>query len=171
MPRQGTIIRQVQIEDQSWPKKAKVETKTQTKTNNKGLHRARDQDQPKPTKRNMTSGKDKPFHIIYYLYFITYQKMRPLKWHNVALRGIWEKANKEEFYSSSPSSHFFHLSSVCLTFALCLVLCCAGTTSVCSFDIRYSPDYLVLHYLQCIRHEGLQITWYYQVPWANPVQE
>ncbi len=31
-------------------------------------------------------------------------------------------------------SHFFHLSSVCPTFALCLVLCCAGTTSVCSFD-------------------------------------
>jgi hypothetical protein len=26
-------------------------------------------------------------------------------------------------------------SSVRLTFALCLVLCCAGTTSVCSFDI------------------------------------
>ncbi len=25
-------------------------------------------------------------------------------------------------------------SSVCLTFALFLVLCCAGTTSVCSFD-------------------------------------
>jgi hypothetical protein len=82
MPRQGTIIRQVQIEDQSRPKKAKVETKTQTKTNNKGPHRARDLDQElsqNQQKRNMTFGKDKPFHIIYYLYFIVYQKKRPLK--------------------------------------------------------------------------------------------
>ena len=37
--------------------------------------------------------------------------------------------------------------------------------------VRYSPDYLVLYTMQCIRHYGLQITWYYQVPWANPVPE
>ncbi len=43
------------------------------------------------------------------------------------MKGFERKANKEEFCSSSPSSHFFHLSSVCLTFALCLVLCCAST--------------------------------------------
>ena len=37
--------------------------------------------------------------------------------------------------------------------------------------IRYSPAYLVLYSMQCIRHYGLQITWYYQVPWANPVPQ
>ncbi len=42
--------------------------------------------------------------------------------------GIWEKANKEEFFTLPllplTSSIF---SSVCFTFALCLVLCCAST--------------------------------------------
>ena len=34
--------------------------------------------------------------------------------------------------------------------------------------VRSIPVYLVLT-MQCIRQVGLQITWYYQVPWANPV--
>jgi hypothetical protein len=37
--------------------------------------------------------------------------------------------------------------------------------------VRYSPAYLVLYSMQYIRHSGLQITCYYQVPWANPVPE
>ena len=35
--------------------------------------------------------------------------------------------------------------------------------------VRYSPAYLVLYSMQRIRHYGLQTTWYYQVPWANPI--
>ncbi len=31
--------------------------------------------------------------------------------------------------------------SVCPTFVLCLVLCCAGTTSVCSCDIAAGTEY------------------------------
>ncbi len=61
----------MQIEDQSWPKKAKVETKSQTKTNNNAyiepetyIKNSTHQNQQK---RYMTSGNDKPFHIIYYL--------------------------------------------------------------------------------------------------------
>ena len=36
--------------------------------------------------------------------------------------------------------------------------------------VRSIPVYLVLT-MQCIRQVGLQITWYYQVPWANPVPQ
>ena len=37
--------------------------------------------------------------------------------------------------------------------------------------VQCGPAYLVLYSMQGIRHYGygLQITWYYQVPWANPV--
>ena len=34
--------------------------------------------------------------------------------------------------------------------------------------VQSIPVYLVLT-MQCIEQVGLQITWYYQVPWANPV--
>ncbi len=36
--------------------------------------------------------------------------------------------------------------------------------------VRSIPVYLALT-MQCIEQGGLQITWYYQVPWANPVPQ
>ena len=36
--------------------------------------------------------------------------------------------------------------------------------------VRSIPVYLVLK-MQRIEQGGLQITWYYQVPWANPVPQ
>ncbi len=42
--------------------------------------------------------------------------------------------------------------------------------SVQSGPVQSSPVYL-LYIMQCIGFGGLQITWYYQVPWANPVSE
>ncbi len=43
-----------------------------------------------------------------------------------------------------PPSLTIYLPSAILTFALCLVLCCAGTVSVCSFDIHLYTKTIML---------------------------
>jgi hypothetical protein len=48
--------------------------------------------------------------------------------------------------------------SVCLTFALCLVLCCAGTTSVCSFD-NYIENMASRSTKTCCRTHFHAIVW------------
>ncbi len=50
------------------------------------------------------------------------------------MKGFERRQIKESFTLPLLHLTFSIFSSVCLTFALCLVLCCAGTTSVFSFD-------------------------------------
>ena len=57
-----------------------------------------------------------------------------VKQQPIIIEGFGRRTSKESFVLSPPPPTIY-LPSVCLTFALCLVLCCAGTVSVCSFDI------------------------------------
>ncbi len=58
------------------------------------------------------------------------------------------------------TSSIFHLSSVCLTFALCLLLCCAGTTSVCSLDMI--PITGMMHECMCIASMPFVFSWIFR---------
>ncbi len=56
------------------------------------------------------------------------------RWTMLKLIKRFGRRKIEESLMLFPPSLTIYLPSVCLTFALCLVLCCAGTVSVCSFD-------------------------------------
>ena len=71
------------------------------------------------------------------LYVIGPQKMDNVKIEEeqpIIIKRFGRRKN-EESLALFPPSLTIYLPSACLTFALCLVLCCAGTVSVCSFDI------------------------------------
>jgi hypothetical protein len=86
MPRQGTIIRQVQIEDQSCPKKAKVGTKNQSNQDQQQQRptssqrpRSRTRTQPKPTIKEHDFWQRQIFSHYLLFYFKAYENIRPLK--------------------------------------------------------------------------------------------
>ena len=59
---------------------------------------------------------------------------------------MWEKEKRGESCALPSLSLSIYLPSVCLTFALCLVLCCASTVSVCSFDTSVTTVTVVYRY-------------------------